>query len=223
MNKTPVYAYLDESGSFYKSHGYFIIAILLTSAPRALQKIIRKTREGMKHVTAKREHSLAELKFYNASDFTKEKVLSLLGNNQEVEIYLLSLEIEEDTADTPENYAQAVWIVLQECLKRHTCLSFVVDLHINVVEQRARFDRVISQYAGMSIQIAHKDSQRDNLLQLVDFVAGATYYRNRRHNSEFYNLFSNRIVATKCMKWPLKEKKTETPQSVLPDKSGGPR
>lgn len=220
MNDT--YAYLDESGSFFRSHGYFVVAILVTSAPRPLQKIIRKAREEMKCTTSKRQRSLSELKFYNASTFTKEKVLTRLGANQEVDIYLLSLEIEEDTPDSPENYAEALWIILQDCLVKHPQLNLIVDYHFNLSEQRTKFNQAINQCAAIPIQIVHKDSQRDNLLQLADFVAGATYQRYRRQEQRYYELFSKRIVVEKNLKWPFKTKKTETPEDVLPV-SGGPR
>jgi len=203
LSEINIYAYLDEAGSLPDGPGHFVIAILLTTRPRSLQKVIRKARQKMKRAAQKRRRRIQELKFHNASDPTRRRVLESL-RDKEAEIFLLALELENSVPDTPENYARAVWAILQDCLERYPALSLTVDLHFNVAERRTAFDRWIEERAKRPVTITHKDSQRDNLLQLVDFVAGATYQKYARGNQAYWEIFARRVVVERAIKWPPK-------------------
>ncbi len=195
------HAYLDEAGTLSENSGYFVIAILLTAHPRPLQKIIRRARQKMKKSAQKHYRRISELKFHNASE--PRRVLKALSDKK-VEIFLVAIEIENGVPDTPENYARVVWTILKDCLEKYPDLSLTVDLHFNVVERRATFDRWIEKRAGKSIPINHRDSQRDNLLQLADFVAGATYQKYARGNTAYREIFAERVVVERAIKWPPK-------------------
>jgi hypothetical protein len=194
------YAYLDESGALPDGPGYFVVAILLTHYPRSLQKIIRTAREKMKS-SQPGHRQTQELKFHNASDPTKRRILAGLCN-REVEIYLLALELGSGVPDTPENYAEAVWRILEDCLERYPDLDLTVDLHFTAPAKRQTFDRRIVARAGRSIAITHKDSQQDTILQLADFVAGATYQKYARGNAVYWESLASCIATEKVIKWP---------------------
>jgi len=197
-------AIIDESGALPDpQEKYVAVAVLVVEKgeEHRLKRILKRTRQRLpRKGKRRREWRKAELKFGEVGDKTIRMILQALAE-QKVEIYLLVVEkTERPIPDTPQNYAEIVWYILQEAMTHYPDLEVLIDKHFTQKQKRERFNQLIEAYAGRKVDIKHVDSQQDSRVNLADFVAGATRYK-ALGRPEFFSLFQRRVVLEKKMKW----------------------
>lgn len=197
-----VYASLDEAGRLPGATRYFVVAILVTRDPVSLRKIIRRVRLKMGKAEARKRRNIPELKWRDAGQRTRERVLETLAR-ADVEVFLFVLDKEgRKVTDTPGNYARIVGELLRLCVPRYGRLALIVDKHFALAWQRSLFDEAIRDLLGVgeNLMITHVDSETDPFVQLADFVAGSTYdkYARGTHTND---LFADRIAVELVERW----------------------
>lgn len=205
VEQSLVVAYIDESGNLPDpGDRYVAFAAIVTSNPRRLRRVVKQLSHKGKKVRLRRQ-SGHEIKWWNAFDSTRKKVLDLLAG-QDAHIFWLVVDKEgQGVPDTPENYGLMFCELMQECLAYYPDLEMLADVHFNTRAQRDAFDRFVLSRLGLS-KLAHVDSQQDGIIQLADFVAGAVRCQFEGR-SEFVDLIERRIVAGKVVKWRQLAKK----------------
>jgi len=197
--------YIDESGNLTDPNDPFVVVAALVAEQHnvKLKRIIRKERRRLRMAKGKRrkDGKIAEFKFHTVGDRTRKRILERLSK-QEIELFVFVLEKgNEIIADTPENYAELVWQLLAECLKRYSEAPVFIDSHFNLVERREAFNAHIAKMAGREIAISHEDSNLEPGVGLADFVAGAVLYRCRRGDDRFESIFKGKVVWENRRKW----------------------
>jgi hypothetical protein len=200
--------YVDESGNLTDPNDPFVVVAALVAEQHdvKLKRIISKERRRLRMAKGKqkKERKVTEFKFRSIGDRTKQRILERLGE-QKVELFLFILEKGNTViADTPKNYARLVWPLLAECLKRYPKAPVIIDSHFDLVERREAFDAFIAEKAGRPVAITHVDSNLDAGVGLADFVAGAVLYRCRLGDSQFEEIFKEKVIWEGSGKWKNK-------------------
>jgi len=206
IEQGPAVAYTDESGNLPDPNDrYVAFAAIVTSNPRGLRRVVRKASRKGKKVRLRRRGG-REVKWWNAYDSTRKRVLDLLAR-QDAHIFWLVVDKEgQAIPDTPENYGLMFCELIQECLAYYPDLEIIVDVHFSTRVQRDAFDWFVLSRLGPVHKPTHINSQQDGIIQLADFVAGAVRCQFEGR-SEFVDLIERRIVAGKMLKWRQLEKK----------------
>ncbi len=219
MNQTQAlihFVFIDESGNLSSAHDrFFAIAAIVTPRPHTLKEAVRKIRAWLQR-RGKRYQTLGEIKFYNAGDHTRVKFLETLAQAHDIEIYLLV--VEKDLAgieDTPENYATAIWVLLQDVLNRHPNTAIVLDKHFTKERDKQEVNARLEQKVGRALRIEHVDSQQDARVQPADFVAGAALAKYYREESRFLEIVAAKIVVERLMGWREIEKMVKSQSADL--------
>lgn len=199
-------AYVDEAGRLADPRDrYVALATVVTSSVRGLRRVVKKASRKGKKVRLRRQ-SGREVKWWNAFDSTRRRVLNLLAR-QEAHIFWLVVDKEgRGILDTPENYGLMFCELMQECLAYYPDLEMNVDVHFSTRAQRDAFDQFVFSRLGPIRRLVHMDSQQDGVIQLADFVAGAVRCQFEGRG-EFVDLIERQIVAGKVVKWRQLAKK----------------
>jgi hypothetical protein len=206
MDQERVVAYVDESGNLSDpGDRYVAFAAIVTSNPRGLRKVVKQASRKGKKVRLKRQ-SGREIKWWNAFDSTRRKVLNLLSRQDALIFWLVVDKEGYGIPDTSENYGLMFCELMQECLAYYPELELLVDIHFGTHVQRGAFDRFVCSRLGGVCKLTHIDSQQDGIIQLADFVAGAVRSQFE-DKSEFVGLIERRIVVGKLVKWRKLTKK----------------
>lgn len=200
--------YVDESGNLTDPNDPFVVVAALVAEQHdvRLRRIISKERRRLHMAKGKRKKrgKVAEFKFRSVGDRARRRVLERLSK-QKVELFLFVLDKgDRIIADTPKNYAELVWQLLAECLKRYPKAPVIIDSHFDLVERREAFNAFIAEKAGRPLAITHGDSNLDAGVGLADFVAGAVLYRCRQGDSRFEGVFREKVVWESSGKWKRK-------------------
>ena len=199
-------AYVDESGNLPNPDDrYVVLAALVVSNRRVLQRIVRKASRKLKKAHLKRRNGM-EIKWTNAPTGTKRRVLEELAR-RDVQIFGLVVDKNHSgIADTPENYGLLVCELIRECLAYYPDIKLTVDVHFRVRRQRQAFDRYLLENTTLGKAPVHLDSQQDGIIQLADFVAGAIR-DDTTGRGNLAAIIAGKIVVEKVVKWAQLAKK----------------
>ena len=206
MSNTLIVAYIDESGRLADPRDQYVaLAAVVTSNVRELRRIIRKASRKQKKVRFQRRDG-REVKWANAWDSLKRRVLSELGR-RDVQIFWLLIDKDGGgIPDTPENYGLIASELLHECLVYYPNLEVTLDVHFGSPAQREQLNQVLMEELALVKKPVQLDSREDAVIQVADFVAGAvlSQYTGK---SYLVALFADRVVVGKVVKWQQLEKK----------------
>lgn len=198
------YALIDESGRLSDPRDpVFVLAMIVSGELPALAKIIPAARRSIPPKgKTKIERWLAEIKFSQGGDGTKERVLTRLGKSP-ISIYATVVAKEgRSIADTPDNL-----VFLTSRLVRYIRKSsgqpthLLIDRHFTSVSQRAIFDTQLGMALGYPVFIEHLDSQQHSVICLADFVAGAIREAVAHENTRWYDVLGDRIAGEERTSW----------------------
>jgi len=217
MKKNLVYGFLDESPSLHDKTFFFCVDIVSTTKKtnKKLQKILKKAR---KRIVKKKLKSVSELKFYHSNEKTRFFILSELAK-QDVEIVVLIIDKQKRRIkDTPSNYGIVVGAAVAELLSIHPALSLTVDKKYTSKNQQKEFQQA-SQETINKLVIKRAsvffnppvDSQKESVVQLADFVAGAFHFKYNRQDDHYAKIIKNKIKIEKVMKWTELKKRIVNP------------
>jgi hypothetical protein len=197
-----VQAGLDESGSLTAATPLFTLAAVVTPQADALRHLIRRAALRSGKRLRRSRKAASELKWSNASQRIRDRVLTSLAKAQ-VEIFALTvLKGGRRINDTPENYAILACELLSLCWDTHPNVALSLDRHFTSPAQIAVVNTFIHRHwpAQGMLSITHVDSQRSPLVQLADFVAGCVYSWQKENDATFRRI-EGRLGAALVKDW----------------------
>lgn len=181
--------FIDESGTLPDiSDKYIVLAALVASNPKGLEKILPKFRKKTPPKgSRKKEKQVREFKFHYVGEITRRRVLEEIIS-KDVRIYLLAVDkMGRKIKDNPENYGKLVKNLTFYLIKKENPKEILIDKHFGNKSDRVNFQQV--------------DSVADPRIDLADFVAGATLRKLRADDETFYNIISPKIIWEKIKDW----------------------
>lgn len=217
MKNSLVYGFLDESPSLHDEAFFFCVDIITTSRKtnKNLQKILKKAR---KRIVKKTLRSLPELKFYHSNKKTKVFILSEIAK-QDIEIVILIIDKERRRIkESPKNYGIVVGAAVAELLVIYPNLSLTTDKKYTNRKQQEEFQQAsqetISKLSTKGANVFFNppvDSQKESLVQLADFVAGAFNFKYNRKDNYYTEIIKNKVKVEKVVKWSKLKKRIVNP------------
>lgn len=198
-----VHTGIDESGALTAATPWFTLAAVVTPDPESVDALVSRAalRAGKRLKRARKPAS--ELKWRNASQRVRADVLTHLAAAN-VQCFTLAVDKQgRRIEDSPENYALLASALLALCWERYPNQNIALDRHFTAPAQIAYVNTFIYRRwppAGL-LNLMHVDSQRNALVQLADFVAGATYAWHFQQDT-LLDLLSNRLVKMSVIPWP---------------------
>lgn len=217
MKKSLVYGFLDESPSLHDKAFFFCVNIVSTNKKtnKKLQKILKRARN---RILKKKLKSLPELKFYNSNEKTRLFILSELAK-QDVKIVVIIIDKERRRVkDTPINYGIVVGATVAKFLSIYPNLSLTVDKKYTSRKQEEEFlqasQETINKLATRGTNVFFNppvNSQRESIVQLADFVAGAFNFKYNRKDNHYTEIIKDKVKVEKVIKWTKLKKRIVNP------------
>ncbi len=204
--KSRVYIYVDESGDLgIKGTTYFIMALLVTSTPRSIEKIIRKVR---KNILKKKYKKSIEIKANKSNKRVREYVLSKL-KNKNIELYsfvvnknkLLKEVIYGGPSFKEKFYRFITLNIIKKALGRsnHNQVMIYLDKKYTQKKHIKSFYHYLSSKlkdefgTKVEFKISQEDSFNQKCLQVVDFVAWAIGRKYNFGDEYYFNIIKEKL------------------------------
>jgi hypothetical protein len=203
----PHYAFLDESPSLSDPEHFFVVALVATKAAH-LTTLRRLPKRVRTRVLGKQLRNVPELKFYNSDERIRQRMMTLIAR-QDVGLAIFIVDKQgRRIGDTPLHYGVVVGSAVRTYLTAiYPHLHLTVDKKYTSPSERTKFQQVVERMvvaaapeATFSLT-AQVESQREPLIQLADFVAGAVHHKYNRGNSLYFDIIRERIVLEQQMVW----------------------
>ena len=226
MKKKLAYGFLDESPGLSDKALFFCVDIISTSREtnQNLKKILKRTR---KRIVRKKLKSLPELKFHNSNERTRKFVLKEIAKQDVKSVVLIIDKQKRKVKETPANYGTVVGATIAEFLSTYPVLSLTVDKKYTSKKQEEEFLKVtqetVSKLATGGANVffnAPVDSQKESIVQLADFVAGAFNVKYNQGKDHYAKIINDKVKIEKVLKWGRIEKKNSQPLSSDSHQSG---
>lgn len=194
--------FIDESGTLPDiSDRYIVLAALVASNPRNLEKILPKFRKKIPSKgSRKKEKQVREFKFHYVGDITRRRVLEeIISKN--VKIYVLVVnKMGRKIKDNPENYGKLVKSLATTLIKKENPREIYIDKHFGIKSDSEKLQSFLDTINGQ-VKFKQVDSVVDSRIDLADFIAGATLRKLRTKDKTFYNIILSKIVWEKTKDW----------------------
>lgn len=174
-SSTLVYVGVDESGRLNDPNSVFTLAGIITQKPSDLRHLIHRAALRSGKRLQRIRHAVGEFKWNNSSDRFRQDVLKQL-TQKNVKVVSLAVEKSGRTIeDSPQHSAILICELLQLCWGEYPQMVLTLDKRFTSPAQVAEMDTFIYRHLppANTLSIHHVDSQRSNLVQLTDFVAGS--------------------------------------------------
>ncbi|MDO8516170.1 MAG: DUF3800 domain-containing protein [bacterium] len=201
-----MYIFLDESGDLGFGKGsskWFLFTLVVVDDPRILERVIKKTRQGLKK---KYKHTLSELHAYHSDDITRTRILTKLAT-KDIEIVTTILNKEKVYVDlrNQKNYLYnfTANIILDRLIKK----KFIAgDKHISLVVDRkdtkkrlkenfiSYITKAMQERRDGGFEMSLAASHDEKGLQAVDFISWAIFRKYERNDLKFYELIKSKII-----------------------------
>lgn len=225
-----VSVYVDESGDLgfnTKSSKCFTIAYVFTvnRYPFAENKIVSRTLKDVNIKNKNHKKKISEFKFSNDSDNTRMKFLCKI-KDMDIVIGIISIsktsvrEYLKEDRNYLYNYLVGdtiIDILVNDYFKTfdpYNRISFIIDRSLSpkaikafndYCEKKTSFKSLErSKDMENNIYIKHENSQRVEMLQVADYIAGAVQQKFERNNSIYYDVFKHKVKHTRL--WGLEVK-----------------
>jgi hypothetical protein len=201
------FIFLDESGELGfggKSSNYFIITLMSCDEGElpAIRRIMKRVREKLIKKKLKR---LPELKGNNSSSKVRKEVLERFTKIK-AEIFTIILkkskiyEYLKDKKDKLYNYLSN--LILNECSFDTAEVFLIVDRSKSNRSLREDFDRYIKSEisknnSSCNLNILHQNSQKEQCLQVLDFVSWAIFRNYEYNDSVYFDIIKSKITIKK--------------------------
>lgn len=207
--KNQYYILMDESGTLPDPKDKFIVIAgvgikKIKEAGNLMSRILKSLRQ--------RKIKIKEIKFYYAGERTKRQILSgivLAG----FEIFAIIVDKKRrKIPDKPENFALLVSELINEVnlWQSGRNLKIIIDRHFYRNIDEKNFNKFLQRNTkgDISYSIQHIDSQHSFIINLADFVAGATLSKYNKNNVQFYDIIKENILLEKTVNWPELKRKS---------------
>lgn len=214
MTKTTeqYYILIDESGTLPDPRDEFvIIAGIATDTIKNANVLVARALESLRQ----RKIKIKEVKFYYAGDQTKRQILSGIVS-EDLGVFVVAINKKgRKVPDNPENFALLVGELIKEVnlwLPKKEFKIFI-DRHFSKRCDENDFNKYLYNQLtskNLNYTIQHVESQRNFVINLADFVAGAVLAKYNKNSLKFYNIIKEHILFEKIISWPeLKRKSLE--------------
>lgn len=200
------YIFLDESGDlgFKKaSSKWFLFTIAIVSAPRSLERVVKKIWRPLK----KKHKRLGELHAYHADDITRKRMLKQLSEISDLKVLCVVLNKQKVYVDlqNQKNYLYNYTAnILLDRLHTKDMLGPKEPIHLFVdrKDTKKRLRENFINYLTGSMKkrrdgpfVVELHSSHDNKsLQAVDFISWAIFKKYERGDFEFYEIIKTKIT-----------------------------
>jgi len=211
-----MYVFVDESGDLgfsAKASRFFVVAYVSLESPWVVRKVIKRI---LKRLHRRGKYTGSELKFSNSSH---EVRLTVLRKLREVdwETGLIVLEkgkVKEElrrNLNVLYNYVVVHYVMRNVLfwLRPGERLTICVDRRLYRSSREAFNDYALRKAKWVwdvelgksppltegQIRVIHESSEREQCLQLADYVAGAAFQKFERGREEYYKLIENKVKA----------------------------
>lgn len=199
------YGFLDEAGdagSGPRSSPAVVVAVVVTGAPHALRREVKKVRARL----GKKKIQVPEFKASQSAPEWNRKRLERLAK-LDIDVFVVAAEkTGQGRSSEPEELYQSLSArVIEECLQRFPELTLRVDKRHTNPALRTVYDQTLRSAVdqpGRIFIIEHADSAEDPALQQVDLIAWAFLQKYARKDESFAVLIQERvIVETVVQEW----------------------
>lgn len=206
-----VYIFLDESGDLgfsEKSSKWFLMAAVFTKSPRRVEKVIKKTRKGLK----KKYKKVAELHAYHSQPITKKRILRGLAEVDDLAILTLVLNKKKVFVDFKNQkaylynfLANTLLSFLKEkkylseesvfeiCIDQRETKKFLRENFINYLTENLEYG------PSKSFKVKIKPSHTEKCLQAIDFISWAIFRKYEQNDYEYYEIIKDKIIEEEVM------------------------
>ncbi|MFH1423486.1 MAG: DUF3800 domain-containing protein [Candidatus Nealsonbacteria bacterium] len=204
------YILIDESGTLPDSKDEFIIiAGIATDVIKNANVLVSRALESLRQ----RKVKIKEVKFYYAGDQTKRQILSGIVS-EGLGVFLIAIDKKgRKVSDNPENFALLVGELIKEInlWQQEKELKIFIDRHFSKRRDENDFNKYLHNQLtskNLNYTIQHVESQRNFVINLADFVAGAALAKYNRNNLKFYDIIKEHILFEKIISWPELKRKS---------------
>ncbi len=206
---------IDESGTLPDPDDKFVVVAGVT---------VRKIKEGHNLISRTLESlrrdndKIREIKFYYSGKRTRRRMLSAIAS-ADIGIFMLIVDKKDrKIADSPENFALLVAELINEIFLWGAEKNFkvLIDKHFHKKSDEQQFDNRLKRLIKETVDydLRHIDSQKEQIINLADFIAGASLTKHNRDNPYFYNFIKESILLEKIVNWPELKKKSIEKQKI---------
>ncbi|MEK6927914.1 MAG: DUF3800 domain-containing protein [Nanoarchaeota archaeon] len=201
------YIFLDESGELgfkESSSRYFIITLLSCDEGEIpnIRRIIKRVREK---IIKKKLKRYPEIKGNNSPDNIRFEILQrFMKTHSEIFVIVLDkskvYEYLKDKKSKLYNYISN--LIINECSFDTHSVCLIVDKSKPNRSLREDFNRYIKNEirknnSSCNINIQHENSQKEQCLQVLDFVSWAIFRSYEHNDSRFIDIIKDKIVIKK--------------------------
>lgn len=204
------FIYMDESGdlgfdfSKSKTTKNFVIAFLFTNNHRSLDKIVSKTFQAMPK--SKMRNHCGTLHCAKEHPKTKIKLLSLLGQKQDVSILIIRLNKQkvytklQDEKNALYNYV--VNVLLDRVFSKKLLPLESIQFVASKKDTNKFLNNNFIDYIHNGLKIKHKANIMPVIktpaqikpLQIVDFIAWSVFQKYENNDESYFNLIKHLII-----------------------------
>ena len=201
------YIFLDESGElgFKKSSSRYFIITLLSCDEKDLpdlRRIIKRVREK---IIKKKIKKFPEIKGNNSTDEIRKDVLKrFIKTDSEIFVIILEKSKVYDYLRTKKDklYNYISTLILNECSLDNSHVCLIVDKSKTNRSLREDFDNYIrnnlnKKNINCNLIIKHENSQKENCLQVLDFVSWSIFRNYEYSDPTFMDIVRDKIVIKK--------------------------
>ena len=191
--------FVDESGTLPDTQDeVIVVAAVGATIPSRLSQLFRKSRKRLNRNT-----NLSEIKFYTAGDKTKEIFFKHLVK-EDLGIFVLIVDKKgRKIPDTPKHFALLCWLLLSEVINFYPEIKEIVfDRHFHKKQDLETFNDFLEEFLGLQVVFRHVDSRQTKEVNTADMIAGAVLSYIRGRNSQFYEMFKEKIISEIKINWP---------------------
>ncbi len=206
MDTDLTYGFLDESPNLLSRSNFFSIIIILNTNPdeKVYRSIFKRTR---KNVLRRKAKQVPELKFANSTLQVRNKVLRAISKRAiKISAFILNKEGRR-IPDTPENYGIVAGFAVSEALKKHSVIVLTFDKKYTKLQDQEEVEKTaLKMVAKVSkkgvLQFKeHADSKTNSILQMADYVAGATSEKYNQSDESYWEIIKDLIEQESTESW----------------------
>lgn len=198
MVETLHHAFLDESGGvalFVPGERFLVIAVLITTKPRALEWVLKRARKRFGDALAS-----GEMKAAHSAEKTIRWILAAIAR-QDVGIVAVIVDkqgIVKPPKDPEDLYRRAAARAIRLCVERWPWLEVALDrryTHDHLCRKLEWLIREgIADLEKQAVVLRQIDSMRVKGLQVVDFIAWALWRKYQWADDSYWRIIANKVM-----------------------------
>lgn len=203
-----MYIFIDESGDLGSGKGssrYFILAAIIVSSAKPLEKVVKSVRKSLK----KKHGNITEFHAYNERQRFKRKFLTRISSvpglnvafiTYPKKVTLSAVQQKEVYAKMAQELVLMIFKSSQNTLDGTTIIfdkrygrKFPIEKSIRLILEK------VQAWRRMSLSVSVVSSEDSKGLQATDFVAWSFSHYLESEDCEYFDLIKSCVVAEKTL------------------------